>query len=303
MRPDVEAPCEKGSHVFRYSGRDVPRDDCEAPKRVVCLACGLAHSIRCSASARSRCGPCSKSYRHRVRRVFLSGWTDRPTDRLYFVTLTAPSERGGHLMPSGQMCPCTPPDGIVLAEWHARLGRRWNDFVTDLRREFGDVQYAKAAEVQEERGAVHFHAFFRCEADLPLARVRKLAMRHGFGHEVDLKVVAASDDAARSALYASKYASKSADARSDVDWLDLVSGEIRRGWPRLRVWTASRGWGDTMAGVKAVQAAWARTRAGAAEASDSPAPAEPDAEGVGPLDPNPESYAQSRPRRGEQGAE
>jgi hypothetical protein len=291
VQRDARVPCEPDEHEYRYVGQGDAREDCEQPKVVCCVLCGYTLSLRCSASARSRCGPCSTTYRRRVRRVFESGWTDRPTERVYFVTLTAPSEKGGHFMPSGDLCPCTPLEGINLAQWHATVGKRWNLFITDLRRQFGDVQYAKAAEVQEERGAVHFHALLRCDAVLSVAMVRQLAIKHGFGHEVDVQLVPASTDAARAAGYAAKYASKSADARQEVDWLDLRTGEVLRGWPRLRVWTASRAWGLSMRAVKAAQAAWARAAAESAGASATPDPAAADAGGGGPLDSKPQSYA------------
>ncbi len=68
-------------------------------------------------------------------------------------------------MPSGDICPCTPIDGINLAEWHSDVGQRWSWLVTALRRAVGDVQYCKATEVQD-RGAVHFHALIRTDGHL-----------------------------------------------------------------------------------------------------------------------------------------
>ena len=246
-------------HEFRFAGRGKPVGNCDRPTLLVCIECRGALSTRCSAAARSICGPCSVTYRQRVGRVFYSGWTDNPLERMYFVTLTAPSEIGGHTMPSGDICPCTPVEGINLAEWHSTVGQRWSWFITALRRVLGEVQYCKATEVQV-RGAVHFHALVRTEGNLTERLVRELAIGYGFGHSVDVKLLTGPKGAQRTAWYCAKYASKAADDRHEVDTLDRRTGEILRGMPRLRVWTASRGWGLTMLALRASQARWARSQ-------------------------------------------
>src|SRR5690606_8922148 len=113
----------------------------------------------------------------------------------------------------------------------------------------------------QQRGAVHFHALVRTERQLSERVVRELAITYGFGHAVDVQLLSGPKGAQRLAWYCAKYASKAADDRHDVDTLDLRTGEIVRGMPRLRVWTASRGWGLTMLALKASQARWARTEA------------------------------------------
>lgn len=278
------------AHAYRFAGRAEPIDRCDRPTRLICLLCGLVLVTRCSASSRAKCAPCGATYRGRVRRVFASGWTDRPTDRLYFLTLSAPSEHGPHAMPSGDVCPCTPEGGIHLAEWNATAGRRWNDFITDLRRDLGPAEYCKSAETQD-RGALHFHALIRTDQVLNLRWVRQLAMHHGFGHEVTCDLLDGEQHSKRASGYCAKYASKSADDRELVPWLDRRTGELIVGAPRLRVWTASRRWGATMAQIKATQAAWARREAeAAAEAPASPAAAPADPTEAGPgLDDRPAS--------------
>jgi hypothetical protein len=286
------APMLEGcDHELRFAGRGTPIGNCERPTLLVCMNCQGSLTTRCNASARSICGPCGVTYRQRVGRIFVSGWTDNPLERLYFVTLTAPSEIGGHTMPSGDVCPCTPVEGINLAEWHANVGQRWSWFMTALRRVVGEAQYCKATEVQD-RGAVHFHALVRTEGQLSERVVRELAIGYGFGHAVDVQLLTGCKGAQKIAWYCAKYASKAADDRHDVDTLDHRTGEIIRGMPRLRVWTASRGWGLTMLALKASQARWARTEA---ERSEAPAsPARPvDAAGGDPLDHNTQSYADS----------
>jgi hypothetical protein len=104
-------------------------------------------------------------------------------------------------------------------------------------------------------------------------------MACGFGHSVDLQAVQHGH-----AAYVAKYVAKSADQRGDVPWFGLVrqegrpvvdrdgvlvgyvfrNGDLedrpRRSWPSwspsYRTWSASRGWGRTMADLRAAQAHW-----------------------------------------------
>ena len=152
--------CTCGAPKWRYGGpSNEPHERCERPTRLVCVGCGAQLVRRCSRSSRVACVPCSETYRHRVRRVFESGWSDDPRARVFMLTLTAPGERV-HRRPDGRKCPCTGPGGTNLAEWNATAGKRFNKAVTYLRRRYGDVQYARAAEVQK-RGALHFHVLVR----------------------------------------------------------------------------------------------------------------------------------------------
>jgi hypothetical protein len=224
-----------------------------------------------------------------VRRVFASGYVDRPTDRVFMVTLTAPGERQHRDRSTGRLCPCTPPGGVNLATWNATAGRRWSDFVTYLRRQLGEVQYAKAAECQR-RGAVHFHALIRCDKDLTrrVRALRRLAVHLGFGHELDVQSV----EGMRAAGYCAKYASKATDDRQACPWADRRTGEVGTAM-RLRTWTASRSWGTTMATIRAEQRAWANARARAEGRQPS---AGPGTTGAGALDP--ETASSTPPPRG-----
>jgi hypothetical protein len=138
-----------------------------------------------------------------------------------------------------------------------------------------DLEYFKAAEVQR-RGALHYHVLLRREHGGVLAvstgALRRLALRHGFGHSVDVQHVQPGH-----AAYVAKYVGKAADARPDVPWcgkrwtggawVRKDTGEIcsrpRREVasyaPTYRTWTASRRWGDSMASIKACQAHYAAT--------------------------------------------
>jgi hypothetical protein len=140
----------------------------------------------------------------------------------------------------------------------------------DLRRSYGRLQYARAVEIQDGkrrtdgvgRGALHFHVLVRADRpDLilrdyrvsdPHCSMRLLVEEHGFGHELDIKVVAVA-----TSWYCAKYVSKSADARYSMPWLDLSTGELVNGYGRYRTWTASREWGLTMKALRQIQKAWA----------------------------------------------
>lgn len=258
--------CECGSPKWRFAGRsNEPHESCERPNRLVCVGCDASLTVRCSRSSRVACVPCSETYRRRVRRVFESGWQDRPTDRVYFLTLTAPGVRRHRIagLKSAPLCGCTPAGGVNLAAWNSTAGERFNWFMTYLRRHLGDVQYARAAECQQ-RGALHFHVLVRLPPGVAMSRalwakgdphcwLRKLAMRWGFGCVMDLQSVDISSSGA--AWYCAKYASKSVDQREQLPWLDQT-GEVVSGCSRYRVWSASRRWGLTMAAIRRAQAAW-----------------------------------------------
>jgi hypothetical protein len=241
---------------WRYAGRATATEDCERPRQLVNVRTGEHLMTRCGVSSRARCAPCSVRYRRRVGRVFMSGWEDRPTDRVWLITLTAPGERE-HFLPNGEPCPCTPAGGINVAAWNAGSGQRWSWFVEYMRRHFGGLEFAKGVEIQK-RGAIHFHALVRCDADLRRRRaeVRAIAMRWGFGHSVDVAPV----DSDRAAWYVAKYVSKSTEERERAPWIDRSTGEVTTA-ARYRCWSASRQWGASMAAVKASQARWCQVRA------------------------------------------
>jgi hypothetical protein len=99
------------------------------------------------------------------------------------------------------------------------------------------------------------------DTQVSIATVRRLAIRAGFGHSVDLAPCEAGSR--KAAYYVSKYVTKATDARESVPWaadlVDLDTGEVTRGViaGRYRTWSMSREWGDTMAAVRARAAAYA----------------------------------------------
>lgn len=269
---------------------------CERPLRLTCGVCGESRAIACGSSRADRCVSCSIIYRQRVARVAGSGL--RVGRDGLFLTVTAPGFRGHDIRP-GQPCRCTPEGGVDLADWNVSAAARWNRLVLDLSRLVGadlvtyddngrvhrrtGLVYFRGAEVQR-RGALHFHVLIRRRdgAALALSRheLRRLAIRHGFGHEVDVQAVTPGH-----AAYVAKYVSKSANDRREVPWsarsyrrpvnsahkVDRRSGLVvdrRTGEvvgpavvsivtiATFRTWAASRSWGDPMSAVVASQRHW-----------------------------------------------
>jgi len=267
--------CATGEHFARYladQGRAKRREAawrllpfqrgaemCEQPKVMECGRCGELFEIACGISMASRCVPCSKRYRRRWSRVLRSGSIDTDSQRVFFVTLTAPGDSEHVDTRTTQMCECTPPEGVDPAVWNALLAKNWSAFTVYLRRRFGDVQYAKAVEVQMKRlrrtgrGLLHLHVLIRCDADLTQHKeeLRQLAMRWGFGHSIDVEPFHP-----RHVHYLANYGTKACDDRQHIDLLDLRTGEIVHGPRRMRTFSCSRNYGDTIVQVKQQQRGW-----------------------------------------------
>jgi len=82
-----------------------------------------------------------------------------------------------------------------------------------------------------------------------LRLLRRLAIKHGFGHSFkwDTKGAGGELGPSRVARYVSKYVGKSVDALQRVPW---PSPEyLGQRVTRFRVWTRSRAWGASMAEV------------------------------------------------------
>jgi hypothetical protein len=271
---------------LRRAEDHVRHSRCERPAWAGCEECGRRELWRCGSSSEDACHHCAQRYRRRVGRVVCSGRYSAGT--ILLLTLTAPGDQVHHL-PNGERCDCTPPGGIDLAEWNAGLGHRWNRFCQDLRRDLGQqVQYFKATEVQD-RGALHLHVPLRLVVGtkVNLAAIRRLAISHGFGHSVDLRVV--KNEAGL--RYVAKYVSKASAFRPIVPWrrIDQATGEVRT-WATYRTWTASRCWGKTMGQVKAEQIEFVR-----AGGADSAAAGSTPAAGTAALDSNAHRYTTAPP--------
>jgi hypothetical protein len=186
---------------------------------------------------------------------------------VHLLTLTAPGSHRHTYGPGRAWCPCTPAGGIDLARWNGEASRRWNDFVTDLRRRWRlRVSYFRGVELQE-RGAIHYHVIVRVTGGrMPtLAQLRELAIAHGFGHALKVDALTGGQGRARAAGYVSKYVSKSSTERRRAPYVHRVTGEIGPG--RWRTWSASRDWGLTMGALRRSQAVWATAKRAEAEAT------------------------------------
>jgi hypothetical protein len=117
----------------------------------------------------------------------------------------------------------------------------------------------------QKRGALHHHFLVRSKVPLSDAWVRQAAVDAGYGCQSDLKAIEpGSRDVAR---YVAKYVTKATDQREEVPWrgdaVDTDSGEVT---PALvaatyRTWSCSRGFGRTMADIRADAALYGRLKA------------------------------------------
>jgi hypothetical protein len=224
-----------------------------------CIACGETLWIACNTSMAERCVPCSRRYRKRWARALRSGALDSDGWRTFFLTLTAPGDCEHIDRRTGQVCPCTPPEGVHPAEWNALLSKNWSAFVVYLRRRFGEVEYAKAVEVQMKRlrrtgrGLLHLHVLVRCKVDLTqhVEELRRLAIRWNYGHELKVEPFRPEH-----VYYLASYGTKACDERQHIDLLDKRTGEIVHGPRRMRTFTCSRKYGERICDIKCQQRAW-----------------------------------------------
>lgn len=277
-----------GRHSWRYGGRsEHPHPDCSRPFLLRCGACPTVVVKRCGRSS-SQCASCAATYRRRVRRVASSGVL--LPGLVYLLTLTAPGN-AEHAY-RGQRCPCTAGTGLSdevdLARWNGQMVHRWNRLHQALQRRLGvRIDYFRAVETQR-RGALHLHVLVRVSVPVRIreSMLRAEAMRHGYGHSVDVAKV----DGERAAGYVAKYVTKAADERGLVPYVHRVTGEFGPG--RWRAWVASRRWGESMATVRGAQRAWAQARRaeaatfGASQAGGARRGADDGADAAGALDPN-----------------
>lgn len=275
------------SWVFERLAPEHRLPDCEQPKLFRCEVTGAVELRRCDATRVQVCEPCAVRYRRRVRRVAYSG--AMLPGRVFMVTLTAPGSERHRVgrSPQGPWCPCTPAGGVDLARWNGEAAARWNRLQWDIKRVCGvEFEYFRAVEAQE-RGALHFHVLVRVTAGamVPLAKLRRLAIRHGFGHEVDVQELADENGRERAAGYCAKYVSKASGDREAVPFVHRATGEVGAG--RWRTWTCSRRWGSSMKAIRRAQFEWwLQQQADGRSGSDAGRRA-PEA----PLDPSTTDYA------------
>lgn len=304
----VDSPSEC-AHEWSWKATWPKPGDCDRLNYLQCLRCAKWVHTRCQSARSSVCRPCAARHRQRVAAIGRSGATDLPSG-FFFVTITAP---GVDQLPWAEgEAPAELDDGDHVATdrrtvepraanaWNATAGQRWSWLMTCLRREVGPVEFFKCWEFQK-RGVLHLHALLRVEHPITRRRLRSVlqsgAVQWGFGRQIDVQHIEGTDAAtvARKSGYCAKYASKSADQKLAFVVVDDDGELLRRG--SVRPWSASRGWGDTMAAVKARQRLWvvlgasgptaAQRQAAAAQAERSGAGAE---RPEGPLDLKTVSY-------------
>lgn len=282
-------------HTWRFHRVSrVPLGKCLRPTVLACVMCEKTMKVRCDATREDRCEDCGRRHRRRVARVMRSGFNgDRP-EGFFFATLTAPGVGGGMLWDpscghgegecSGELgCKVDP---LIAAEWNGRAPKRWNEFMTELRRQVPHgVQFCGVWE-EQKRGLLHRHALLWAPG-VSLQRMQELvkscALSYGFGPKSDVQAISGRDarEQARRAGYCAAYVTKGSER---LVTLSPTTGELRRGG--YRPWSASRQWGDTMKAVRAEQRAWVVERLAADVA---PPPAGPG--GAAALDPDTEIYA------------
>jgi hypothetical protein len=280
-----------GVNPWRMAGPGTPRAGwCERPNKMVNVYTGEYYDSKCGTAKPSKCEPCAEVKRKDIRSIFLSGWTDKPTERGYVCTLTAPGvsklpfdrskcKHSPQLRCSGRDLGCVCQEK-PLAKWHALLPARWNHFIADLRRLLNPglkgppsswpitVEYCKTYEPQE-RKALHIHEMIRvwgvCTDDKFQAAYSEAAKRNDFGKQMQIEAVDLANPntlaMVRKAGYCSKYASKNADllpqvARTFPDGSEKLGG--------LRSWSASWNWGLRMWECQAKRTEWARGQLGVA---------------------------------------
>lgn len=270
------------------AARPVANEGCSRRRHLRCVLCSERREVDCQSSRRTRCVYCSERYRKRVRRVASSGLVFLAAGVTYSLTLTAPG-RDVHFIRGKVVCPCTPKGGVNLGVWNGRAASNFNRFKQSLeRRVKARLEHFRATEPQD-RGALHYHVLVRFDRPVVLRRsmVRALAIKHGFGHEIDVQDVL---EERRTPAYLSKYVSKSADERRSVPFVHRETGEVGPG--RWRTWSSSRRWGESMADVRAAQRKWiAEHRAAIGEGAWPAArPVGAGAGAAGALDPNKAHY-------------
>lgn len=224
-------------------------DECDRPNAYV--VDGVVQMIRCKSGNEKVCRPCALTRRRNVQRKLRSGF-DRDGD-VFMLTLTAPSSKPHRIGRNGPWCGCTSP-GLDLGQWNGLAGKRWNRLTDSLRDEVTALEFMKVVEVQA-RGAIHFHALVRIVGRAPSKNaVRKLALRHGFGHEVDWSRIP-TEHKAKAAQYLGKYLTKSLGDRSNTPFVHPATGEIGPG--RWHAHSSSRGFGLTLGEIRERQRAWA----------------------------------------------
>lgn len=288
------------------------RSRCVNPRILICntVCCSEAAPtfvpVLCNSTDSDVCAPCEISYRKKLRTVAREVLKVAKKDTTALLTLTAPGkqrhclthrykDKDGKQRPSVKCnlskptcreCPCSTDETALtdknrIGEWNLTAVARWNKFITDVRRSIpglANLEYFKAVEPQS-RGAIHLHIILLIDRPTVWRKEDQqllitLALRHGFGHEVDLQWLGGGEDEKiKVARYVAKYVSKtnSNGKKAVIFPVQVVMipwGGSHKAVPlykapqvyqnmfkkyRNRSWTCSRGWGLNIARVRLVQ--------------------------------------------------
>lgn len=241
---DVPERCtgtSRGRHSWRWMRTLVGRGPsstqrrCRQPKVLVCDGCLRQCLGNCESHDSRVCPSCAKRYEMLVRKVVTEPMTSAAPGTLWLWTITAPGAlTSGHGETSVQ-------------QWNESLSLRWNRFIEELKRSIpglGGLEYIKIAE-QQDRDALHLHIVLRTKRRIILSRamlthIRRLATHFEFGRQIDFQRVG---DAAADRKQVASYITKNV-AQTPVQ---VGSREDEARPKRIRVWTASRKWGKTLA--------------------------------------------------------
>lgn len=305
---------------------------CVSPSQLRCLRCGAIGFARCKATRESRCPSCARQYRGQVAMVVRDGLEQIGDGMGLFLTVTAPGDRIHGWDNYGVPCRCTPEGGVDLAQFNAsftvrlnrvieaikrgeasartrpRLVRRGSGKVLERLRQVVPLEYVGCREVQDGsrrsdgvgRHALHAHLImFRSDGkplQLNKKLLRDLLIEHGFGHAMKLDRIGGiqhgrkARSVERVAWYVAKYVSKAVDCRERVPWRGADG--VQRLGGCYRAWSASRGWGQTMAGVREEQRKFREDGPGVPGAGGDRERSDPSpAPGSGPLDSFRKCYA------------
>lgn len=236
--PSRAHPTDKGSdwHYVRRHQFGLREDHplagtlsaCETPIEMGNSVTGESKLVRCG----RYCDTCRSRYRRRVKETARYGLDLSTHPYAYLVTLTAPGA------------------GTDLAAWNPDAAKCWNRLVTALRRFDSSIQFMRNTEVQK-RGALHHHVIVLSSLPLTPNRVRKLAVRAGYGWMCDVAPLRGKEDRARTSAYVAKYVTKASDERDGVPWesVNRETGEILTR-ATYRSWSRSQGYGIPMREVK-----------------------------------------------------
>jgi len=215
---------------------DDPTADCSCPFKIrVYHVSGTRRMLLpCARRLCPHCGP--MHWRPRVLAGLHAGLRGAAPEDFLAILLTAP--------------------GDVDAETFNRdASKRWNHFVTLLRREFpgAKLDFWRVAELQE-RGHVHFHVVLRGLRFLPVERFRAIAVRSGFGRFVGVKRPRDYPGGVHSlGSYFGKYLLKGYQGRIGVTKLATFSRGWRLAWEDRRKastgeWVFAGGIGSAVCG-------------------------------------------------------